>query len=239
MRKLAILISFFILVPVLTNAQDIDRKGFYFSIGIGPSLTNYKLDGSITKPDNSTLYYGSNWLGDINSDDIGGDLEKYPFSKTSFGLRTNFNLGYGINNQVVISYMNRVSYILDDILHQTNYISHYINPPALTIAGITGLEVDYYLSEKVKSPYLSAGGGFSLLNQPGVSDYLTQTGFGLSFGGGYQFTKHLCLDLSILYLKGDLTNKIKNEIEDLDNNISIDETYQAISFGLEIKYVLF
>jgi opacity protein-like surface antigen len=239
MRKVIITISLIILIPVLTDAQEINRKGFYFSIGIGPGLTNYKLDGSIAKPENATLYYGSNWLGDINSDDIVGDLEKYPFSKTSFGLRTNFNLGYGINNQLIISYMNRVSYILDDILHQTNYISHYINPPALTIAGITGLEVDYYLSEEVKSPYLSVGGGFSLLNQPGVQDYLTQTGFGLSFGGGYQLTKHLSLDLSILYLKGDLTNKIKNEIESQGNNISIDGTYRAISFGLDIKYVLF
>lgn len=238
MRKSLISISF-LLISVITYAQEINRKGFYFSIGTGTGFTNYKLDGSISRPENATLYYGSNWLGDINSDDISGDLEKYPFSKTSFGLRTNFNIGYGINNQIIISYMNRVSYILDDILHQTNYISHYINPPALTIAGVTGLEVEYYLSKKLKSPYFSIGGGFSLLNQPGVSDYLTQTGLGLSFGGGYQLTKHLSLDLNILYLKGDLTNKIKNEIESQGENISIDETYNAISFGLDINYVLF
>jgi len=234
------IITFVILLFTITiNAQDFSRKGFYFSIGIGPSFTNYKLDGSITKPDNSTLYYGAMWLGDMNSDNIDGELESYPFTKNSFGLRTNFNLGYGINNQFVISYMNRVSYIMDDILSRTNYASHYENPPALTIAGVTGVELDYYLSDQMKSPYLSIGGGMSLWNQPGVSDYLTKTGLGLTFGGGYQFSKHLSIDLSILYLQGDLTNKIKDEIESLGENVSIVNTYRAISFGLDIKYVLF
>lgn len=238
MRKTIIILAVLLFSNSL-YAQDINRKGFYFSFGIGPSFTNYKLDGSITKPENSTLYYGAMWLGDINSDDIDGELESYPFTKNSFGLRTNFNLGYGINNQLIISYMNRVSYILDDILSKTNYASHYETPPALTLAGITGIELDYYLSDELKSPYLSFGGGLSLWNQPGVSDYLTKTGLGLSLGGGYQLSKHLTLDLNILYLQGNLTNKIKDEIETLGENVRIENSYRAVSVGLDIKYVLF
>jgi len=239
MRKVFIIICLIILIGQNAISQTIDRKGFYFSMGIGTGLTNYKLDGEFSKPDNAILYYGSNWLGSYYSDDISGDLEQFPFSKTSFNLLTNFNLGYGITNQIVISYMNRVSWILDDILHGENYIYHYESPPALTIAGLTGLELDYYFSENIKSPYLSIGGGMSILNQPGVSDYLTQMGFGLSFGGGYQFTKHICLDLNMLYLQGNLRNKIKNEIEGLGDGINIDKSFRSISFGLSLKYVLF
>jgi opacity protein-like surface antigen len=239
MKSRFILLVLLISVFFTTNGQTIDRKGFYLSFGIGPGITNYKLDGSFIKPDGATIYYGSSWLGDIYSDNITGDLEEFPFTRTSFNLATNFNLGYGLTNQLIVSYMNRVSFILDDILHGENYIYHYVNPPALTFAGITGVEFDYYFTENIKSPYVSFGSGISILNQPGVDDYLTQTGFGLSFGGGYQFTKRICIDLNILYLKGNLQNKIKNEIEALVDGITIDKSFHTTSINLALKYLLF
>ena len=228
-----------IFVFLSSSGQTIERKGFYFSIGFGPSMTNYKIDGEFSKPAASTIFYGSNLLLDVNSDNFSGNIEELPFSKTSFGLRTNFNLGYGITNQIVLSYMNRVSFILDDILSRTNYISHYDSPPALTIAGLTGIEIDYYFSENIKSPYLSVGGGISVWNQPFVYDYLTKTGLGLSIGGGYQISKHICIDINMFYMKGNLRKKIKNEIENLGNNVHINGSVNAISFGLDLKYVLF
>ena len=239
MRKIFYTVSLLVLISQYAIGQNIERKGFYFSIGMATNLTNYKLNGEFSKPDGADIYYGSNWLGDINSDNISGDLEKFPFSKSSFGLGTNFNLGYGITNQLVVSFMNRVTFVPDDILHGENYIYHYENPPALTLAGLTGLEFDYYFSENIKSPYLSVGSGMSVLNQPGVSDYLTQTGYGLSIGGGYQFTKHLCLEVNLLYLNGNLQNKIKDEIEALNNGIHIEKSFRSISFGVALKYVLF
>jgi len=222
----------------VVSAQSADRKGFHFAFGVGPALSAYKVDGSFSKPDPAlSLFYDGNPILSHVYDEI-SDIGNYPLQTSGIGLQTNLNIGFGLTENVLISYMNRVAYTLNKKIHRTDYYSNY-NSSVLLISGLTGIEVEYYLSQSTNSPYVAVGGGMSIFTQPFVSGYFTKTGWGSSFAAGYQFSAHLAGEINVMYLSGTMRDKIKSEIENLSDGIAIDGSYKNTSVSINLKYVLF
>ena len=110
-----------ILVPTLSHAFDNHRKGFILGFGAGPAVTSFT----------QTLSEG---FLSVTSD-----------RENKIGLATNFRIGAGISEQVLVYYVNCVSWFsLDNALGST-----------VTIASSVGLlGATYYFQEFSPSPYI-------------------------------------------------------------------------------------
>lgn len=231
-----IILMLFICMGSQLSGQDFCRKGFHFSLGGAPALSSYKIDGSINNPTGNTIYYDGNPVLHIATNPY-PKAKMYPYSSSKLSLNTNFNIGYGFTEKIIVSYMNRVSFVFDDVIHRVDYAEPY--SLVLGVIGITGIECSYFFSNEIKSFYTSIGGGLSVSRQPFATSYMNQLGWGLSFAGGYQFNKHFAAELNLMIINASILGGIEKEIENLGSGIDIEEKVNAYSISFGIKYLLF
>ena len=149
------------------GAFDGKRKGFVLGVGLGPGLSSYTQELSVSG------------LGSAASS-----------RETKVGVSTDFRIGFGPTEQVLVVYDNKVTWIPFD-----NAIGNHV-----TIAdGISSLSVSYYLAQSAPSGFLTGGLGAAGWSAPFESNSSGSIGLGMFVGGGYEFTKLWNLEGSLGY----------------------------------------
>lgn len=155
----------FVLAAVLIAAAatpalgfDGSKKGFILGFGLGMGVTSFKQTASV---------YGYD------------DLESA--RETKGGLATDFRIGAGLSEQVMIYYTSRVSWFSIENIYGNS----------VTIANGIGLAcVSYYLQPANRGAYLLGILGIASWNAPFEEDSDGLTGLGFGGGVGYEFAPH-------------------------------------------------
>ncbi|MBP2681377.1 MAG: hypothetical protein H6Q78_1240 [Candidatus Krumholzibacteriota bacterium] len=140
------------------HAFDGNRKGFILGGGIVPAFTSYSVEVS------------DDFFGNYTTD-----------RETKFGLATDFRIGGGITDKVMLYYANKVSWFsVDGEMDGSVTIAH----------GIGLIGVSYYLEAAAPSVYFVGTLGLSSWSAPFEENSDTWSGFGVGGGVGYEFAKH-------------------------------------------------
>ena len=113
--------------------------------------------------------------------DFFGESDRF----NEFSFMTDFKIGYAPSEQVEIYYSSKGSWWGED--------------------GITFLHsygtaaISYYFLPQSPSFYISGGLGFSSLSAPFEDNTDTDIGFGIFFGGGYEFVRHFAVEADLMY----------------------------------------
>ncbi len=151
------ILSMIISFATVSYAFDGNRQGFILGAGVGPGLTSY------------------NWeVGNYKSD-----------SENKFSLITDFKIGYGPSNQLLIYWMSKVAWFSIEKGYGESTI--YLN-------GVAGLGLSYYLEPEGASPYLTGGIGYSSFGEPFEENADAEYGPGIALGAGYEFAKHWSIE---------------------------------------------
>lgn len=135
-------------VPAL--AFDGSRKGFVLGAGLGGSMVD-----SPTRTDSTRF-------------------ETVSDRKTKPGIATDFTLGWGISDRVVVAYSNSVA---------------WFQSGSVLTEGITAVAVSYFISPRAPSRVLEVGVGLAARNAP-FQGAVGETGLGVWLGAGYEYKPH-------------------------------------------------
>lgn len=143
----------------------------------------------------------------------------------TFGISTDFLLGVGITSQIMVYYDNAVSFSYynltwDDYDEDGFHTGGGSN--GVFINGASMLGGRYYFKPKDQSPFVTGSFGAAVTIDPGNFSHI---GPGFSFGGGYEFKKHLHIEGK--YLHGKTTSK-NDEVTHNFNSFQI--LFTALAF---------
>jgi opacity protein-like surface antigen len=149
------------------KAFDGHRKGFVIGFGAGPAVTSFTQTLQVTGYPDAT-----------------SDRENKP------ALATEFRIGGGFNDRILLYYVNRVTWFsLDNVLGET-----------VVIANSTGLlGASFYTQETSPSPYFTALLGVASWDTPFETESEALTGLGVGVGAGYEFSPHWSFELSLSF----------------------------------------
>ncbi len=100
-------------------------------------------------------------------------------------IATNFRIGYAFNDNLILYWFSKMSFYSEDYPH------------GILMLGNAGLGSSYYFSDSSDSFFMTAGIGYNNLGVLEYGDnYLT---YGLTIGGGYEFSKHFDVELDFLF----------------------------------------
>ncbi|MGB8077812.1 MAG: hypothetical protein WCF09_08055, partial [Gallionella sp.] len=159
--KSTLLATIFASTPAF--AFDDNRQGFM--LGIGGGFTTLKAG---TYESN-----GSTW------------------SAPEYGLATSFKMGWGITDQVALSYVQ------NDSWYREYYSSSAPKQSTFTI-GISGIGVTYFMEPTAPCSYILAAAGVGYTATPFETSDHRETGHAFMFGGGYEYEKHFTVEGTIL-----------------------------------------
>ncbi|MBD3297436.1 MAG: hypothetical protein GF341_02190 [candidate division Zixibacteria bacterium] len=108
-------------------------------------------------------------------------------------LLTNFKIGHASSEQFMLYYVNRVTW------YERSFDGGgFVPETSPTVAsGIGGIGVTYFFKRSVPSVLVHGGGGLAAYTLPfedGTNDW---SGYGLWFGGGYEFSRHWTFDVGV------------------------------------------
>lgn len=157
------------------SAFDGQRGGFMLGGGVGASFVSYDLKVFVFDEG-------------IN---IGRPVERRE-KDSKFGFATDFRIGGGINDNLIVMYANRTAFF--DALTESG--------ETLTIAASTGGPgFMYFQRELPPSLYYLGVIGLCTWWAPSQNIDTTWSGFGLMGGVGYEFYKHVTAEFTISYNK--------------------------------------
>lgn len=107
-------------------------------------------------------------------------------SESETGIATSFKIGWGITNQFALYYVRNASW------YSTSYSD------TTYLVGISGIGGTFYLSPSAPSGYFMGAIGIGDLSAPFESNVKSDTGSALMFGGGYEISKHLQIEATLL-----------------------------------------
>lgn len=168
-NRFLVLILTFVFVSVFAAgafAFDDSRKGFVIGISAGPSLTSFT----------QTIEFL--------------DQEETSDRENSFGAGTDFRIGYGPNENLLIYYKNGVTWFS---------MENALGDNVIVANGVGGVGVSYFLTPEAPSFFLTGGLGFSFWMLPFEEGTDTWIGLGLSVGAGYEFAPHWVVEASAMY----------------------------------------
>jgi hypothetical protein len=153
------------LTTATSFAFDGQRKGFVVGAGLGPGISSFTQDLTLAGQTGSA-------------------------SDSKFGLATDFRMGYGVNDRIVIFYNNRVNW----------FGIRNANDEEVTIAdGVGCVSAQYFFAPGPVSWFVSGGLGYSAWSTPFEKNARNSFGFGLFGGGGYQFSQAWGAEVSVSY----------------------------------------
>lgn len=181
--SLCLFFAFLFLAKQHIFAWDSQRKGFLIEGGLG-------FGGSSQEVSNS---------GKSNS----------------FAFVTNFKIGFSPTNSWTISYFHKSVWFNATETVLPSEFGGPITPQEVNFIltnGLAGLGFDYFLKPTNPSWFFSGGFGLGwwaqpfeentncrLYNLPVLFPCLETTGVGLVIGGGYEFKKHLALEINVMW----------------------------------------
>jgi hypothetical protein len=195
-----VLTAVLLLAPVTADAFDGNRKGFLLGFGAGVGVASYTQNLKINLPD-------------IPPD-------RTSSRQTPFAISTNFKLGWGLTDQLLVYYLAEVAWFQhDDVFIYDNprtdpkeayWVVDGFDAPSKNVwiaTGLLGLGVTYYLGKD--SPwYVMAAGGASTWTAPFENDNWlapfnnqAQTWFGYSAlaGFGWEFMEHWTVEATAMW----------------------------------------
>jgi len=188
MKKFLIGILTMVLLGTGISQADGNKKGFVIGLGVGSSLTSY----TQSVP---TRSYTSE-------------------RENNFGLATDFKIGYGLNEKLVLVYTSKVSWFDFDNGEKEN----------VTVTnGVGGIGAIYYLNRL----YVTGGIGFSSWATPFEEKTDAANGAGFFLGCGYEFIAHLSVELGVTIGKSKMKFK----------GVGIDT--DAVSIGMTVNYLIY
>ena len=152
------------------------RKGFIIGLGFGKSDLKYNL-----KQNNLPEYYEFGYerrVSDLNN------------------LASNFVIGYGLNNKLLIKWTSKVSWFSQERPIFSSRDEKDLEP-TLYLSGVAGIGVSYYFKDKSPSPFIT-----NILGYSNIGDFekgKNRFGFGFSWGVGYEFAPHWNLKLDFCH----------------------------------------
>lgn len=188
-RKLILILSCFTLLFFTLNlpAMDGKRKGVVWGIGVGKGFTAYSM-------------YSSSWE---HSDDYRYWYKvEITSSGNSMAHTTDFKIGYGATNQILIVYTNKLLWF--------SFKDPDWSEGQVTLTGASMVGISYFFKPDTPSFFTSLGVGASVWTP--FTEYMsadkTWLGLGLFTGIGYEFSPHWMIEVSgILGLGGAGDNK--------------------------------
>ncbi|MCZ6765439.1 MAG: outer membrane beta-barrel protein [bacterium] len=164
MKRFASLFIVAILMGSSTNVAAFDGqlKGFVLGGGVGGSWTSFTQELS----------------------GFGAPFDGTSDRENDIGFATDFKIGYGVNDQFLLYYVNRGSWFgLDNVLGETVTIFNSV--------GLVG--VSYYVAP-ASSTYIMGLIGIASWSAVFEEDSGGQIGFGLGAGVGYEFARHWAIE---------------------------------------------
>jgi hypothetical protein len=113
-------------------------------------------------------------------------------SESKSGLATSFKIGWGITNQFALYYVRNASW------YSAPYFNGYTTSDITYLAGISGIGGTFYLSPSAPSGYFLGAIGIGDLSAPFESNIKSDTGSAFMLGGGYEVSKHLQIEATLL-----------------------------------------
>ncbi|HWR83933.1 MAG TPA: hypothetical protein VN285_11585 [Candidatus Deferrimicrobium sp.] len=153
------------------------RKGFIIGGGLGIGLTSVS----------QTFKVGS---VSIDTD-----------SESKAGFQSDFKIGFGATEQVLVYWSSKVSWFSADYVVYNPILDDFVAEAMTTASGFGGVGLTYYFKPVAPSPYVSGGLGFSTWALPFEEGAETYIGFGLSIGGGYEFARHWSVEGDLVWGK--------------------------------------
>ena len=98
---------------------------------------------------------------------------------------TNFNVGYAPSDQFLLYYSNKAAFTTDD---------------RVDAVGITGFGITYMLRPTSPTAFVSGTIGVGVAGTF-ISTSRSESGAGLSIGGGYEFARHLSLNGDAMFVR--------------------------------------
>lgn len=180
-----ITVALVFLLTACASAFDGVREGFILGFGLGVGSTSYEP--------------GREELGI----DITGD------SESGMGIQTDFKIGYAPSDYVQIYWSSKVAWFSQEVdllsCHYNNYgilECRKVGSEDYTVAhGIGGLGITFYLQPVAPCFFFTGVIGFSTWAYPFEDDPETWSGFGIAFGGGYEFSPHWSVEANISHGK--------------------------------------
>lgn len=113
-------------------------------------------------------------------------------SESESGFATSFKLGGGITDQFALYYVRNASWY-----SAPAYNGFTVSDTTYTV-GISGLGATFYFSPTAPSGYVMAAAGVGDNTAVFESGVDTDTGSAFMLGGGYEFSPHLQLEVTLL-----------------------------------------
>ncbi len=175
------------------RAFDEQRSGFILGFGIGPSVTSFTQE---------TINFG--FFTPTTTQNTPRESE--------FGLGTSFKIGAGIGEQIMIYYVNNVSWF--SVVDSVRTPSNTLLTNDVIIANSVGLVgISYYFEETSPSPYVMGLIGVSVWDAPFEEGASALVGFGLGAGVGWEFKPHWSLEATVNWGKPSDVLLIFGEVE--------------------------
>ena len=210
-RGVGVLVFFVLVFAFLdVSAFDGERKGFVLGFGIGSGFLTASGDVKLD---------GSNGLRVIDRF-IVPQLDE-SFSDTDVIFATDFKIGMGVSDRLLIYYSVRASWIKINAVNFSverdtipegqlaRVDSLILDPEPRTVANaVAGIGVSYYLKPAPPSIYITGSVGVSSWTSPfDGDDWLepietharTWFGFGATAGVGYELTKRWALEATAIW----------------------------------------
>ena len=112
-------------------------------------------------------------------------------NESKSGLATSFKIGGGITNQFALYYVRNASWFSTPI---TNGV---VTKDATAVIGMGGIGGTYFFEPTSPSGYMLAAIGGADYAFP-MESVNTQTGGAFMLGGGYEFSKHVMLEATLM-----------------------------------------
>ncbi len=141
-------------------------------------------------------------------------------SQSKSGLATSAKIGGGITNQFALYYVRNASW------YNAPYFDGFTTTDITVTIGLSGLGASYFLAPTAPSAYFLAALGIGDISAPFESNIKSDTGSAFMVGAGYEFSKHLMAEATIL-----TTNIVSAD----DNLLNI----KSLSLQVTINYLFY
>jgi len=164
-----LLVCSLLLLPVVLEAAESDRKGFVLGFGLGHGLTNLTTD-------------------DLFID--GSDVRSFGSQAMHLGVATNLKLGYAPTSRWLLHWSALTNWFTESRYSASG------SERLTMMSGVAGIGATYYARANGPSPLVTIGAGYANLAEFSKSTAENNLGLGLWGGVGYEFTRHWEADVT-------------------------------------------
>ena len=193
MTKWMLVVAWLALAAIPAEAFNNQRKGFVLGAGLGAAGTTFSQE----LKENGTLAEETD-------------------SETKPSVLSDFKIGFGPSDQMLIYYFSHVTWFSIENVFEND----------VTIAnGVGGLGVTYFLRPQAPCWFVEGGIGFASWATPFEENSRSMTGFGIWLGAGHEFSRHWMVEVSV------------GSGNPSDEEYDLKATTKATTIGISVNYL--